>query len=65
MQKKALNNIEKACKIVEAADQKLIRTAKRAFKEVAKVARKKRANSSLKPLYIVDRLGGGRDLVRG
>ena len=65
MQKKALNNIEKAYKIVEAADQKLIRTAKQAFKEVVKVAYKKRANSSLKPLYIVNKLGGGRDLVRG
>ena len=65
MQKKALDNIEKARKIIEAADQKLIRTAKRAFKEVAKVVYKKRANSLLKPLYIVNRLGGGRDLVRG
>ena len=65
MQKKALDNIKKAYKIVEAADQKLVRTVKQAFKEVAKVARKKRANSLLKLLYIVNRLGGGRDLVRG
>ena len=65
MQKKALNNIKKARKMVKAANQKLVRTVKRAFKEVAKVARKKRANSLLKPLYIVNRLGGGRDLVRG
>ena len=38
---------------------------KRVFKEVAKVTRKKRLTSSLKPLYIVDSLGGGRELVRG
>ena len=51
--------------MVEAAEEKRIRIAKRVFKEVAKVARKKRLTSSLKPLYIVDSLSGGRELIRG
>ena len=50
---------------MEAAEGKRIRTAKRVFKEVAKVARKKRRTSTLGPLYIVNSLGGGRDLIRG
>lgn len=65
VQRKVLDDIEKARKMVEVADQKLVRTAKRAFEEVAKVARKKRLNSLLKPLYIIDKLGGGRELVKG
>ena len=65
VQRRALDDIEMARKMVEAADQKLVRSAERAFEGVAKVARKKRANSSLKPLYIIDRFGGGRELVRG
>ena len=51
--------------MVEAAEEKKSRIAKRVFKEVAKVTRKKRLTSSLKPLYIVNSLGGGRELVRG
>ena len=50
---------------MEAANQKLVRTAKRVFKEIAKVARKKRLISILEPLYIINRLSNRRELVRG
>ena len=63
--RRAQDDIEKARRMVEAADQKIVRTAKRAFEEVAKIARKKRLDSSLRPLYIVDGIGCGRELVRG
>ena len=59
------DDLEKARKLVEAAQKKHVQTAKRAFKEVAKVARKKRCTSVFRLLYIVDCLGGGRELVRG
>ena len=58
------DKLAKARRIVEAAEEKRIRIAKRVFKEVAKVTRKKRLINSLKPLYIVDSLGGGRELIR-
>ena len=51
------NKLAKARKIVEAAKERRIRTAKRVFKEVIKVTRKKRLTFSLKPLYIVNSLG--------
>ena len=51
--------------MVEVAEEKRIRIAKRVFKEVAKVTRKKRRTSKLEPLYIVNSLSGGRELVRG
>jgi hypothetical protein len=63
--KRVESELAKARKMVEVAEEKRIRTAKRVFEEVAKVARKKRRTSKLEPLYIVDSLGGGRELVRG
>ena len=59
------DKLAKAKKIVAVIEEKRIRIAKRVFKEVAKVARKKRLTSKLEPLYIVNCLGGGRELVRG
>ena len=58
-------DIAKARAKVEAADKKHHRTMKRCYEEVAKVARKKRLDSSLQPLYIIDNIHGGRELVRG
>jgi len=63
--KRVEGELAKARKMVEATEEKRIRTAKRVFEEVAKVARKKRRTSKLEPLYIVDSLGGGREFVRG
>jgi len=65
VERRVEDELSKARRMVEAAEQKRERTAKRVFEEVAKVARKKRLDSSLRPLYIVDSLGSGRELVRG
>ena len=65
VQKRVEEDLEKARKMVAAAEQKRVATAKRAFEEVAKIARKKRRTSVFRPLYIVDYFGGGRELVRG
>ena len=59
------DELAKAKRMVEVTEEKSIYIAKRVFKEVVKVARKKRCTSKLEPLYIVDSLGGGRELVRG
>ena len=59
------NKLAKAKKIVEAVEERRICTVKRVFKEIIKVTRKTRLTSSLKLLYIVNSLGGRRELVRG
>ena len=59
------DKLAKARRMVEAAEEKRIRTTKRVFEEVAKVTRKKRRASKLESLYIVNSLSGGRELVRG
>jgi hypothetical protein len=56
---------EKARQIVLAAEKRRKNMAKRVFEDSAKIARKKRLSGELEPLYIIDKLGGGRLLRRG
>jgi hypothetical protein len=55
---------EKAQQVILAAKRRK-NAAKRVFEDSAKIARKKRLSCELEPLYIIDKLGGGRMLRRG
>ena len=56
---------EKAWQVILAAEKRRKNAAKRVFEDSAKIACKKRLSGELEPLYIVDKLGGGRTLRRG
>ena len=56
---------EKARQVILAAEKRRKNAAKRVFEDSAKIARKKRLSGELEPLYIIDKLGGGRMLRRG
>ena len=59
------DEVVKATKLLQTLEEKRIRKARRVFEEVAKQARQKRLIGTLKPVFIVDSLGGGRSLKRG
>jgi hypothetical protein len=56
---------ERARQLILAAEKRRKNAAKRVFEDSAKIARKKRLSGELEPLYIIDKLGGGRMLRRG
>jgi hypothetical protein len=59
-------NIGAICDDDERAKaERLLKDTKMRKKWVAKIARAWRKEGKLKPLYIVDALGKGRELVRG
>jgi hypothetical protein len=58
------NDVEKARRLVEAADQKAKNACKRLFEEAAKEARKWRTSGRLGRAEVVDSEGGKRLLIR-
>jgi hypothetical protein len=58
------DDIEKARRLVEAADQKAKNARKRLFEEAAKEARKWRTSGRLGRAEVVDSEGGKRLLIR-
>jgi hypothetical protein len=58
------NDVEKARRLVEAADRKVKNKQKRLFEEVAKEARKWRTSGRLGRAEVVDSEGGNRLLIR-
>jgi hypothetical protein len=56
---------EKVRQVVLAAEKRRKNMAKRVFEDSAKIACKKRLSGELEPLYIIDKLGGGRLLRQG
>ena len=63
--KRAMDEYTKAMKLLDTHEQKRVRKARKVFEEAAKQARQKRLNGALRPVYIVDILGGGRFVKRG
>ncbi|KAI1154339.1 hypothetical protein F4825DRAFT_412268 [Nemania diffusa] len=64
VRQKAEEELEKARKVVWAAEQKFRNATKRTYFEAAKKARNWRASGRLLPAYIVACEGGGRLLRR-
>jgi hypothetical protein len=58
------DDIEKARRLVEAADRKALNARKRLFEEAAKEARKWRVLGKLGRAEVVDSEGGKRLLIR-